>query len=315
MTVFTGSLKVLAATASILVMAGMTMPAQAGGLSGVVSGVTNTAGGLIGGAGHTVDGVKGEGGWATGSTTGSSSQQQTSSTTSSTTNDRTFGYQHFSKKALVKLKVSVVGIRAGVYVLDSYGNLVRVNTRIADHLVKAKAKVYVLQHGSLVKVYANARLAGLNAKAKIYVIDKYGNILNGKAFVSLGGLKAKITAKALNKNGKRLAANAKIRLGGTAALKARANAGTNGVKVQVALGLGLLNGGSPGGPGNGNGGNNGNNGGNNGNNGAIGREIASLSASERRQLMRKCPSVLSSPASYSAEAVRVCRVVGQLAGL
>ncbi len=116
----------------------------------------------------------------------------------------------------------------------------------------------------------------LDAKARIYVLDKYGTVLNGKAFVSLGHLKAEVAAKALTKKGKILAANAKIRLGGAAALKARANAGTNGVDVKVSLGLGPLYGGGPGagGPGNGSGGNNGNNGGSNGNNGAIGHEIA-----------------------------------------
>ncbi len=38
------------------------------------------------------------------------------------------------------------------------------------------------------------------------------------------------------------------------------------------------------------------------------------SGGERRELMRKCPSVLQNPAAYSGDAVKVCRVLGQIAG-
>src|SRR5262249_18285391 len=90
-------------------------------------------------------------------------------------------------------------------------------------------------------------------------------------------------------------------LGGAIALKAKAgaNAGTNGANFKDSLSLGLLNGkghGAGGGPGGGNDGNDGNNGNNGGSNAGISREIAAPSASERRVLMRKCPTVLSSPA-------------------
>ena len=47
----------------------------------------------------------------------------------------------------------------------------------------------------------------------------------------------------------------------------------------------------------------------------IGNEIASLSATERRELKRKCGAVLSNPAAYNRDAVQVCRVLAQLAGL
>ncbi len=73
-----------------------------------------------------------------------------------------------------------------------------------------------------------------------------------------------------------------------------------------------------GGGGNGGNGGSGGNGGNSGNNGGdhgvIGPEVASLSAGERLQLKRKCPAVLQNPTAYSADAVRVCRVVAQIAG-
>jgi hypothetical protein len=345
MSVVTGRLKILAATASIIVLAEIAVPVQAGGLTGVVGGVTGTVGGVVGGVtdttGGVVGGVTGTVGGVTGSvggiaggttggvvggvTNGPASQGLASSDTTSSKHG-VFGSTPLSHKALLKLKAKVLGIKAGVYVLDSYGNLVRINARIADHILKAKANVYVLQHGSLVKIYAKAALADLNAKAKIYVLDNHGHVLHGKAFVSLGNLKAKAYVKVLDKHGKILAANVRVGLGGPVRLKAKAgaNVGTSGANVRVSLLLGL-NGrhhpGPGGGPGSGTGGddgdngNNGNNGNNGGTNAGISREIAALSNSERRELKRKCPAVLSSPASYTADAVRVCRVISQLAGL
>ena len=308
MTVITGRLRLLAATTSIIVLAGMAVPADAGGLGGVVGGVTGAVGG-IGGAARSAGGV-------VGGATSSDSQSATNSDTTSTPDDGILGPTP-SNRALLRLKANVLGIEAGVYVVDNYGNLVRINARIADRLLNAKANAYVLKNGSLVKVYGDARLARLNAKAKVYVLDKDGHVLDGKVFVGLGALKAKVAADALGKNGKILDANAKLRLGSAAGLKttAVADAGKSGVNANVSLGLGLRNGAGAGaGSGNGNAGS-GNSGNSSASNAGISREIAGLSASERRQLMRKCPSVLSSPASYSADAVRVCRVVGQLAGL
>jgi hypothetical protein len=331
MSVVTGRLKLLAATASIIVLAEIAVPVQAGGLTGVVGGVTGTVGGVVGGVTGTVGGVTGSVGGIAGGTTGgvvggvtngSASQGLASSDTTSSKHG-VFGSTPLSHKALLKLKAKVLGIKAGVYVLDSYGNLVRINARIADHILKAKANVYVLQHGSLVKIYAKAALADLNAKAKIYVLDNHGHVLHGKAFVSLGNLKAKAYVKVLDKHDKILAANVRVGLGGPVRLKAKAgaNVGTSGANVRVSLLLGL-NGrhhpGPGGGPGSGTGGDdgdNGNNGNNGGTNAGISREIAALSNSERRELKRKCPAVLSSPASYTADAVRVCRVISQLAGL
>jgi hypothetical protein len=43
------------------------------------------------------------------------------------------------------------------------------------------------------------------------------------------------------------------------------------------------------------------------------QELAGLSSGERRELKRKCPSVLYNPAAYSGDAVKVCRVLAQLA--
>jgi hypothetical protein len=42
-------------------------------------------------------------------------------------------------------------------------------------------------------------------------------------------------------------------------------------------------------------------------------ELVGLNSGERRELKRKCPAVLYNPAAYSSDAVRVCRVLAQLA--
>ena len=73
-------------------------------------------------------------------------------------------------------------------------------------------------------------------------------------------------------------------------------------------------GGGSGGGGSGGGGGNGGNGGNGGAGHGMVQEIAGLTSGERRELTRKCPSVLYNPAAYSGDAVRVCRVIAQLAG-
>lgn len=48
---------------------------------------------------------------------------------------------------------------------------------------------------------------------------------------------------------------------------------------------------------------------------SIGNELAGLSSYERLRLKRKCVYVLSSPASFNRDAVQVCRVLAQSAGL
>src|SRR4029078_7455672 len=130
MTVITGRLKVLAATASIVVLTGMALPAQAGGLGGVVGGVAGAVGGVVDGAKGAVGGVVGGSGAMS---TGSDSQGASSSNASSNSSDGGVGPTHYSNRSLVKLKANVLGVKAGVYVLDNYGHLVRINARIADH--------------------------------------------------------------------------------------------------------------------------------------------------------------------------------------
>src|SRR5688572_4522403 len=104
MTRLTGKLKVLTATASIIVLAGMAVPSQSGGLLG---GVTGTVGGIVGGVtgtvGGVVGGVTGRTGGVIGGTKNSTSSQGLAS--NDTTKD---GILH-SNKALVKLKVNVLG--------------------------------------------------------------------------------------------------------------------------------------------------------------------------------------------------------------
>jgi hypothetical protein len=285
----TGRLKVFTATASLIVLASMAVPSQSGGLGGVVGGVTGTAGGVVGGVTGSVGGVVGgatghTGGMVGGATNSMTSQGLASNDTSPTTKN---GILH-SNKALVKLRANVLGIKAGVYVLDRYGNLIRINVRAAD-LLKAKANIYVLRGGSLVKVSAKVALAGLKVKGKVFVIDRHGTLLKGKVFVGLGGLKAKVGAKV---DLKPVSVKVGISLGG------KKRPGTPGTP------------GTPGNPGNPNDPGNPNN-----PPGGIDDGIAALSVHERNQLKKRCISVLSNPAAYNRDAVQVCRVLAQLAGL
>jgi hypothetical protein len=194
---------------------------------------------------------------------------------------------HLSNKALLNLKVHLLGIKAGIYALDRYGNLVRVNAKVLD-LAKVRAHVYVLHNGNLAKVNAKVALAGLKIKGKVVVIDEHGNLLNGKALIALGGIKA--------------GAGTKV--------------GLNGAALNVGLSIDGTHSGGSGGPGNPGGGNGGGPGAGNGpgNPGGISHEIASLSPSERRTLKKKCSSVLANPVAYNRDAIQVCRVLAQLAG-
>lgn len=140
----------------------------------------------------------------------------------------------------------------------------------------------------LVKVSAKVALAGLKVKGKVFVLDRHGNLLKGKAFVGLGALKVKAAAKV----------------------------GTKGVGVEVGISLGGNRPRTPGNPGNPGNPGDPNNPGNPGTPpGGIGNEIASLSSYERAQLKKRCVSVLSKPASFNRDAVQVCRVLAQLAEL
>jgi hypothetical protein len=285
MTRLTGRLKVLTATASLIVLASMAVPSQSGGLGGVVGGVTGAAGGVVGGVTGSVGGVVGgatghTGGVVGGATNSTTSQGLASHDISPTTKN---GILH-SNKALMKLRANVLGIKAGVYVLDRYGNLIRINVTAAD-LLRAKANIYALRGGSLVKVSAKVALAGLKVKGKVFVIDRHGNLLKGKVFVGLGELKAKVGAKVDLKP----------------------------VSVKVGVSLGGNRPRTPGDPGNP--GNPNDPGNRNNPPGGIDDGIAALSAHERDQLKKRCVSVLSNPAAYNRDAVQVCRVLAQLAGL
>ena len=282
---------ILAAAVSVVALVGLSVPAGAGKLNGGLGGLGGTVGGAVGGVvGGTVGAASGAVGAATGAAGGTASGVSgalggTSSSTqgvadnTSTTNG--LSGTRFSKKALLNLKVNVLGIKAGIYALDRYGNLVRVHAKVLG-LAGAKARVYTLHNGNLVRVDAKVALAGLKVKGKVVVIDRHGNLLNGKAFIALGGVKAKAGTKV----------------------------GLNGADLNVAISIsGKRPGtGGPGGPGGGQGP------GGTGNPGSISREISSLSPSERKTLKRKCPSVLESPAAYNRDTVRVCRVLAELAG-
>lgn len=135
--------------------------------------------------------------------------------------------------------------------------------------------------------------------------------IKAKVKVSVGGingLTGKVGANVLGKNGNLVGAKAKVGLGGPTGLNARASAkvGTGGANVKVGLSLGGPGTGGPDGPG-GPGGP--------GTSTGIGRELAGLSSFERAQLKKKCASVLASPGAYNRDAVQVCRVLAQLAGL
>jgi hypothetical protein len=171
------------------VEAGEFIGGQVGGMvGGVVGGVTSAASGLTSEATGAVSGVTG---------TASSVTEDSSHTN---TLGHTLGTFHGSAKVVVtgKLKLQLLNAKVGVYVLDSHGQLVRVKARIAlDHILRAKAKVYVLSHGALVRVNAKVALAGIRAKAKVYVLDDK-SLLRAKALIALGGtkgLKAKVGAK------------------------------------------------------------------------------------------------------------------------
>jgi hypothetical protein len=277
---------ILAAAFSIFTIVGVASSVEAGQLlggkvggmvGGVVGGVTGTVGGLAGSATNSVS----EATSSTGAITG------TDSGTSTNTLGHNYGTVH-SSKALVtvklKLKSDLLKAKAGVYVLGKHGQLVRISAKVAfDHILHAKAKVYVLSNGNLIRVKTKVALLGIKAKAKVYVLDGH-NLLKAKAIIALGGhhgLKAKVGAKA----------------------------GLGGATVRIGLTLGGSHK-----PGNGGGNPGGDNGGTTVG-GNLGTAVAGLSNGERRELMRKCPAVLMSPADYTSDTVRVCRVLSQLSGL
>jgi hypothetical protein len=292
-------IKLLAATAALIALAGMPVSALAGSrdggglggavggvagaVSGAVGGVSNAVGGVVGGAtdavggvvGGATDAVGGVVGGATSGVGGALGSPGIANTQKSTTS---------KNKALAILKVELLKAKIGVYVLDKKGHLVRVDVKIATRALKANAHAYVLgKNGALVKVSAKVALAGLKAKTKVYVLDQ---------------------------NGMLLGANARAMLGGPNGLKAKigANAGTSGVNVNLGLSVGGNNGGpgGPGGPGTPGG---------PGSQTSIAGKISAMSPGERRELKKKCGAVLASPSSYDRDAVLVCRVLAQLTGL
>lgn len=278
---------VLAAAFSIFTVigtaqAGNLLGDKVGGLvGGIAGGVAGTASGLTGGVTSGVTNAVSGATSTPGAITGTGNNYGTNSY------GHSLGTFHGGAKVVVtaKIKSELLKAKAGVYVLGKHGQLVRINAKIAlDHILHAKAKVYVLSHGSLIRVKTKAALLGIKAKAKVYVLDD-GNLIKAKAIIALGGKKG-LTAKV------------------------GAKAGKSGVDIRIGLSVG---GGKrkPGGGGN----NGGNNGGGPNVGGSLGTAVAGLSADEHRQLMRRCPSVLMSPASYTSDTVRVCRVIAQLSGL
>jgi hypothetical protein len=268
-----------------LVLASQPTPLVAGGSLGGIGAATQTVGGLADGAKSTVGSI-------TGATDGAVSALGSATGHTDSTAGRTSthpGYTpHGHRKVAITAKLisKLLKVKAGVFVLDKRHQLVRINAGTAlDHILRAKVKVYVLDsHGNLVRVAGKVALAGIKAKAKVYVLDDH-DVLRAKVIVAAGGkkgLKAKLGAKV----------------------------GTVGAVVKVGLSLGGKH--KPGTGGNGSNGNGGNGG---ANDGSVGAAVAGLSAGERGELRRKCPSVLATPASYDPDAVRVCRVLVQLSGL
>ena len=270
----------LVAALSILVLAGQPTPLVAGGSLGGLGAGTRTVGGVA-------DGAKSSVGSITGATDGAigalgSATGNTNSTAGTFTHPGYTSNGHPNLAITAKLKFNLLKAKAGVFVLDKRHQLVRINARIAlSHILRAKAKVYVLDpHGNLVRVTGKVALVGIKAKAKIYVLDDH-DVLRAKVIVGAGGKKG-----------------LKAKLG--------TRVGTVGAVVNVSLGGKH----KP----SGNGGNDGNSDGSLNDRG-VGAAVAALSGGERRELRRKCPSVLATPASYDPDAVRVCRVLVQLSGI
>jgi len=281
--------------AALLTIAGAVSSAKAGDwaggkgegvVGGTVGGLSSVAGGLTNGVTGAVNGVTGTVSGVAGSLSGASSMTA-NNFGASTFDHAPYGTFHSPTKVIVvaKLKLELLHAKAGVYVLGKHGELVRVSTKIAlEHILRANAKVFVLSKGNLIRVNARVALLGIKGKAKVYVLDGH-DLLKAKALIAFGGHEGLTT-------------------------KVGAKVGTSGAVVQIGLSLGNIHH-----PGNGNNGSN--TGGSNGStiSGTLNSAVAGLSADERGELKRKCPSVLISPASYTRDAVRVCQVLSQLSGL
>ena len=231
------------------------------------------------------------------------------------------GHKHAGGKVNVFASTGPVVLKgdAGANVLGGEGNIAGADANLAlgsgpvSLEADGGANVGTTGAGGNVNVALGSGPVSLEANAGANVLGGQGNIAGADANLALGSgpvsLEADGGANAGTTGG---GGNANLALGsGPVSLEANggANAGTTGSGGNANVAL-SRNGGS----GNNNGGSN-NGSGANGTNLGISQEIASLTAGERRSLTRKCPAVLSNPAAYTRDAVRVCRVVAQLAGL
>ena len=314
----TGRFKVLLTAASILALTGMTIPSQSIDLGGAVSGAVGAAGGIAAGVSA---GLGGGGVSATGSGSGSLGTGGSGIQAGATLNA---GLTLKQKKTLILKHKSKgpkgLNANANAQILGGQGNIAKANAHVAfggsrKLTTNADANLFVghKHAGGKVNVFASTGPVVLKGDAGANVLGGEGNIAGADANLALGSgpvsLEADGGANAGTTGG---GGNANLALGsGPVSLEANggANAGTTGSGGNANVAL-SRNGGS----GNNNGGSN-NGSGANGTNLGISQEIASLTAGERRSLTRKCPAVLSNPAAYTRDAVRVCRVVAQLAGL
>jgi hypothetical protein len=219
-----------------------------------------------------------------------------------------------SNKRLLGLCVSVGGTGCGgatgglatiakIGVLDHKGVLH--GTVKSDLILDIKAKLDVLSNKNLAKLCVGIGGgtgcgSGHSRHQLLGLIDYKLTLLSKKELLGL----------CVSVGGTGCGSFASTGVGGTVGT-VRGAVGTVSGAVRTVSGIG------GGGSGNGGGGS-GNAGGGSGNgNGGAGqgivKELAGLNSGERRELKRKCPAVLYNPAAYSSDAVRVCRVLAQLA--
>jgi hypothetical protein len=338
---------------SILALVGMTIPSQAGSLGGVVGGAVGTVsgtggvvsgtGGVVGGAvssiGGTVDGIDG----TTSGTTATVGALTNKGVLDATVRSNLIGgikarLSVLSKKQLVKLCIGIGGGTGCGSGHSRHQLLGLIDARLSLLSDKKLLGLCVSVGGT----GCGGATGGLATNARIGVLDHKG-VLHGTAESDLiGGIKAKLDVLS-NKNlaklcvgigggtgcgsghsrhqllgliDYKLALLSKkellglcVSVGGTGCGSVASTGG--GGAAGTVSGIGRLVSGSAGG-GSGNSGGAGDNGGGQAGNGIV-REIAGLTSGERRELKRKCPSVLYNPAAYSGDAVRVCRVLAQLA--
>ena len=321
---------------SIFALVGMTIPSQAGSLGGVVGGTVGTVsgtagtvsgtGGVVGGAvssiSGTVDSIDGTTGGTT-ATVGALTNKGVLD--ASVRSDLIGGIQAklnvLSKKQLVKL---CIGIGGGTGCGSGHSR-----QQLLDLI---DARLTLLSDKRLLGLCVSVGGTGCGGAtggpatiAKIGVLDHKG-VLHGTVKSDLIlGIKAKLDVLS-NKNLAKLCVGIG---GGTGCGSGHSRHQLLGLidykltllSKKELLGLCVSVGGTGCGSiastgGGGGTGGSGGTGGGSGNGGAghgIVQELAGLNSGDRRELKRKCPAVLYNPAAYSSDAVRVCRVLAQLA--